>query len=183
MILNSVINHNEVFKIEDLESVSIPFSKNNPNYNLKKYNSSHLVSFTGILFYIVIIAFVISVTRNPHLNESSLLFFIPLMILIYIFSRDMNYFEVSDTHLIIKNSIQFWKISQFQLNKIQSVEILNYYRKPGNNIVIKTKYFDVKTFHSDNLFDKEWNKFIEHLKSEQIQVIDKRNFSARQTLY
>jgi hypothetical protein len=95
----------------------------------------------------------------------------------------MNYFAVNETHLFIKNSIQFWKKNNFQLDKINSIEILNSYRRPGYWIVIKTKYYNNKTFHSDNLFDKEWDRFIEHMKRERIQVLDKRNYSNKRILY
>lgn len=176
--LNNISNTNQLIKIEEPD-----FKIKTSNLNIKSYNSSHLLSITGILFYGTVIAFVIGLFKNTNPIESFPLFFISFFLLFFLISRDMNYFEVNETHLIIKNSIQFWKKSDLQLDKIKTIEILNFYRRPGYYIVVKTKYYDTKTFHSDNLFDKEWDKFIEHLKSEQIQVIDRRNFSARQTLY
>lgn len=181
MVLNKIINHNELINIEEPEFIN--FKIKNSNFNLKTYNTSHLLSITGILFYGIVLAFVLGLFKNVNFIESFPLFFISFFLLFFLISRDMNYFEVNETQLIIKNSIQFWKKSNFQLDEINSIEILKLYRKSGYLIVVNTRYYDNKTFHSDNLFDKEWDKFIEHLKSKQIQVLDKRNYSNKRILY
>lgn len=181
MVMNKIINLNESINIEAPEFIN--FKIKNSIFNLKTYNTSHLLSITGILFYGIVLAFLLGLFKNINSIEYFPLFFISFFLLFYLFSKDMNYFEVNETHLIIKNSIQFWKKSNFQLDKINSIEILKLYRKPGYLIVVNTRYYDNKTFHSDNLFDKEWDRFIEHLKSEQIQVLDKRNYSNKRILY
>lgn len=181
MVMNKIINLNESINIEEPEFIN--FKIKNSIFNLKTYNTSHLLSITGILFYGIVLAFLLGLFKNVNSIESFPLFFISFFLLFFLISRDMNYFEVNETHLIIKNSIQFWKKSNFQLDEINSIEILKLYRKPGYLIVVNTRYYDNKTFHSDNLFDKEWDRFIEHLKSEQIQVLDKRNYSNKRILY
>lgn len=181
MVMNKINNLNESINIEEPEFIN--FKIKNSIFNLKTYNTSHLLSITGILFYGIVFAFLLGLFKNINSIESLPLFFISFFLLFFLISRDMNYFEVNETHLFIKNSIQFWKKSNFQLDEINSIEILNSHRRPGHWIVIKTKYYDNKTFHSDNLFDKEWDRFIEHMKRERIQVLDKRNYSNKRILY
>lgn len=187
LILNSVIHLNEAFKSHLFTPKDSDFKQNNSN-TVKTYNTSHILSLTGLLLYSLLLSTMIGLTQNTDSNATHIsnLIFLVLQVLfvLAIASSMMNYFEISSTHLTIRNSILFWKKRNFQLNKISSVEILNFYRMPGYYIVIKTDYFETKTFHSDNLFNQKWDKLINHLKSEKIEVLDRRNRNTEQrTLY
>lgn len=148
-----------------------------------KFNDSHIISFTGITFYILIGALLIGVYKNGNFKNDFFEIVFCLIVIIQIFSGQMNYFILTKESLIIKNSIKIWKKDILKLNNIKSIEINQYYKQPGKSIIIRTYDFKVIEYSSDNLWEKTWIDFKQKLVNKTITLKDNSKFPNRKVTY
>lgn len=169
--IDSILHHKKSFKINS-------YSKT------KTFNFSHVLSFTGIIFYVLV-----SISLHSFFSRETLNFYtfiqIPVIIsfLILFFSKDMNYFTISDKYLIVKNSIKFWEKKKFDLKEIESINIHRHFRQSGKTVVIKTKLFENRTYSSDNLLSKHWEGFKIELRNNNVAVFDDSDRISKRVIY
>lgn len=158
-------------------------TKNNSDFKIIKFNDSHIISFTGITFYVLIVCLLIGIFKNENVKEDFFQILLCLIVIVQIFSGQMNYFILTKEYLVIKNSIKFWKKDIHKLNNIRSIEINKYYKQPGKSIIIKTYDYKVKEYSSDNLWDKTWIDFKKNVSNKTITIKDNSNFPNRRVTY
>lgn len=178
-----------ILKGENFNRIKIDENKSENKTDIKEYkfNDTHIVSFSGITFYTIIICLFVGIFRNHETYNISPTICIELLIMllfiIYIFTGNLNYFIITNEDLIIKNSIQFWKKDLFKLKNIQSIEIYEYNKQPGKSIVIKTYDYKVKEYASENLWSKTWIDFKRIVGNNNIIVKDNSKLVCRKILY
>jgi hypothetical protein len=187
IILNHLnkISNNENLKIKKL-NLNIKESKRKmaKSEKGKIINFSHILSFSGFVLYSFVFIIFNNLFKNENIKTSNVLeSIVTLSFLFLLFSYFTNYFVITKNYLIIKNSIRFWKKECFELSEIESVNINYHYRNSGKTIVIKTKNFEVISFVSDNLLDKNWKSFKDELKHNKILVYDNSDISSKEILY
>ncbi|QKJ63227.1 hypothetical protein [Flavobacterium sp. M31R6] len=158
-------------------------TKNDSDFKNIKFNDSHIISFTGITFYVFIVCLLIGIIKNDDFKDDFFKILFSLIVIVQIFSAQMNYFILTKEYLIIKNSIKFWKKDIHKLNNIQSIEINKYYKQPGKSIIIKTYDYKVKEYSSDNLWNKTWIDFKRNIVNKTITIKDNSNFPNRRVTY
>lgn len=184
---------NETIKSENLKIVKLNLDsilpqkktfKINSDDKTKTFNFSHVLSPTGIIFYIFILMIPYSFFSGESLNIYTTLQ-IPVLItfLILLFSNDMNYFTITDNYLIVKNSIRFWEKKYFELEEIESINIHRHFRQFGKSVVIKTKKFENRTYSSDNLLSKHWEGFKIELRNNNVAVFDDSDRISKRVIY
>ena len=152
-------------------------------FKIIRFNDSHVISFSGITFYILICALLIGVFKNENFKSDFFEILLSLIVLVQIFSSQMNYFILTQESLIIKNSIKFWKNDIHKLNNIQLIEVNQYFRQPGKSIIIKTFDYQVKEYSSDNLWGKTWIEFKRNIENKNITIKDNSRIANRQVIY
>lgn len=178
-----------VLKGENFNSIKIDENKSENKTDIKEYqfNDTHIVSFSGITFYAFTICLFVGFFRSYEtFNISPIIcleLLITLLFILFIFTKNLNYFIITNEDLIIKNSIQFWKKDLFKLKNIQSIEIYEYNGQPGKSIVIKTYDYKVKEYVSENLWSKTWIDFKRIVGNNNIIVKDKSKLISRKILY
>ncbi|NRT13670.1 hypothetical protein [Flavobacterium sp. 14A] len=148
-----------------------------------KFNDSHVISFSGITFYILICALLLGVFKNGNFKSDFFEILLSLIVFVQIFSGQMNYFIITQESLIIKNSIKFWKKDIHKLNNIQLIEVNQYFKQPGKSIVVKTFDYQVKEYSSDNLWGKTWIEFKRNIVNKNITITDNSRIADRQVIY
>ena len=164
-----------------LEKLKVIDSDN--DLKIIKFNDSHIISFTGITFYILIGALLLGIFKNGNFKSDFFLILLFLIMIIKIFSGHMNYFIITTESLIIKNNIKFWKKDIHKLSNIKSIEINKYFKQPGKSIVVKTFDYKVKEYSSDNLWEKTWTDFKSNILNKSITLKDNSNFPNRKVTY
>lgn len=178
-----------VLKGENFNRIKIDENKSENKTDIKEYqfNDTHIVSFSGITFYTFIICLFVGFFRSYETYNISPIIYLELLItllfILFIFTKNLNYFIITNEDLIIKNSIQFWKKDLFKLKNIQSIEIYEYNGQPGKSIVIKTYDYKVKEYVSENLWSKTWIDFKRIVGNNNIIVKDKSKLISRKILY
>ena len=178
-----------ILKGENFNRIKIDENKSENKTDIKEYqfNDTHIVSFSGITFYVFTICLFVGFFRSYKTYNISpiicLELLITLLFILFIFTKNLNYFIITNEDLIIKNSIQFWKKDLFKLKNIQSIEIYEYNGQPGKSIVIKTYDYKVKEYVSENLWSKTWIDFKRIVGNNNIIVKDKSKLISRKILY
>lgn len=185
--INEILK-NENIKIKKINLKTVLTSNKNSKVNItresKTYNFSSILSFSGLLFYsfFIIIFFNIISGKIKEINDI-LLAVLLIFFFLFLYSLNTNYFIITEKHLIIKNSIFFWKKECFEFNEIESINIHYHYKQLGKTVVVKTKKFENRRFVSDNLLEGNWNAFKRELKNNGIYTFDDSNNTTRRVLY
>jgi hypothetical protein len=165
------------------EKSKLTDTNNDNSSGFIKFNDSHIISFTGITFYILIGALLVGVLKDDNFKNNFFEIVFSLIVIIQIFSGQMNYFILTKDSLIIKNSIKIWKKDIVKLNNIKSIEINQYYKQPGKSIIIRTYDYKVIEYSSDNLWGKTWIDFKQNIISKTITLKDNSKFPNRKVTY
>lgn len=158
-------------------------TKKERNFKSIEFNNSHIISFTGITFYVFIGALFFGIFKNGNFKSDIFEILFAFVVIVQIFSGNMNYFILTKESLIIKNSIKFWKKDIHKLSNIKSIDINEYYRQSGKSVVIKTYDYKVKEYSSDNLWSKTWIEFKSNIVNMNITVKDNSKFPNRRIIY
>lgn len=158
-------------------------TKKERNFKSIEFNNSHIISFTGITFYLFIGALFFGIFKNGNFKTDLFEILFAFVVIVQIFSGNMNYFILTKESLIIKNSIKFWKKDIHKLSNIKSIDINEYYRQSGKSVVIKTYDYKVKEYSSDNLWSKTWIEFKRNIVNMNITVKDNSKFPKRRIIY
>lgn len=158
-------------------------TKKERNFKCIEFNNSHIISFTGITFYLFIGALFFGIFKNGNFKSDLFGILFAFVVIVQIFSGNMNYFILTKESLIIKNSIKFWKKDIHKLSNIKSIDINEYYRQSGKSVVIKTYDYKVKEYTSDNLWSKTWMEFKRNIVNMDISVKDNSKFPTRRITY
>jgi hypothetical protein len=168
------------------ENITSKKTKEKNTENILKiisFNDSHVISFTGITFYILFGALLLGVFKNGSFQSDFFEILFSLIVLVQIFSSQMNYFILTKESLLIKNSIKFWKKDIYKLNNIELIEVNKYFKQPGNSIVVKTFDYKVKEYSSDNLWSKTWIEFKRNIQNKNITIKDNSRIVNRRVIY
>jgi hypothetical protein len=172
-----------VLKGENIISEKLKVIDSDNGLKIIKFNDSHIISFTGITFYILIGALLLGIFKNGNFKSDFFSILLSLIVIVEIFSGHMNYFIITTESLIIKNSIKFWKKDIHKLINIKSIEINQYFKQPGKSIIVKTFDYKVKEYSSDNLWEKTWTDFKSNILNKSITLKDNSNFPNRKVTY
>jgi hypothetical protein len=172
-----------VLKGENIISEKLKVIDSDNGLKIIKFNDSHIISFTGITFYILIGALLLGIFKNGNFKSDFFSILLSLIVIVEIFSGHMNYFIITTESLIIKNSIKFWKKDIHKLSNIKSIEINQYFKQPGKSIIVKTFDYKVKEYSSDNLWEKTWTDFKSNILNKSITLKDNSNFPNRKVTY
>jgi hypothetical protein len=164
------------FKIETeviVQEISITEQK-------EVFNNNYLFSANGILFYGFIIFTLFMIFQNPKtiIQNYDKLFLISLvsLVLCAIFSSTMNFFIVTEKHLIVKNSIWYWKNDVYKIENIKEIIIEMPFRSPITLKIITNNY-ENKIYKASSLNTSTWQKLILYLENKKVNVRNEVNFS------
>jgi len=91
------------------------------------------------------------------------------VLLSLLFSRQFNYFGLSDKYFRIKNHIRFWKNDLYRIEDIEEVVFESDQRAPhGLRLILKD--FTTKFFLAATLNDSKWKELEEELTKYNIKV-------------
>jgi len=90
-------------------------------------------------------------------------------------TRDLYYFRMNKTTLVIKHHIWFWINKKFKLDNMCQVYLETPYKR-SNAIRIINKDFKMFLFGATSLKNKHWEVIRENLRNKNIEVEDELFF-------
>jgi hypothetical protein len=161
------LNFQTVISIKSSEVIDIE--------NQKIFNDNHILSANGILFYGFLIFTLFIVFQNPseiiEKYDKLLLISFFSSILCFAISSTMNYFIFTEKHLIIKNSIWFWRKKIYDIENIKEIVIDMPFRSPICLRVI-TKDFNSNRHLASSLKNSTWRILKKHIIERKITLRD-----------
>ena len=143
--------------------------------NQKIFNDNHILSANELLFYGFLIFTLFIIFQNPseiiEKYDKLLLIIFFSLILCFAFSSTMNYFIFTENHLIIKNSIWFWRKKIYDIENIKEIVIDMPFRSPICLRVI-TKDFNSKRYLVSSLRNSTWKNLKQYIIERKIPLRD-----------
>lgn len=171
---NNILQNNKQFERLDFKIGKPNFADQNVNNNdAKVFNGNHLFTFNGLFFYgwVIFIGFMISTKPNVFLTNYSALISISFATLVItgMLSYQMNYFQVTNQYLIVKNTIWVWRKDIYLLADIREVVIETPHKLSTSLRVITNDYRD-KLYPACSLNEKTWKELMNNIQSYKIKV-------------
>ena len=88
----------------------------------------------------------------------------------------MNFFILTKSHLIIKNSVWYWKNDVYKIDNIKEIIIEMPFRSPVT-LKITTNNYEIKIYKASSLRTSTWKKLILTLENKKVNVRNEVNFS------
>ncbi|MCW2121055.1 EbsA family protein [Flavobacterium sp. 7A] len=135
------------------------------------YKGNPILCFTGFSMWslLLFIPLLVMLKKNS-IYVKPLLIFNPLTIFWFIFhARMMNYFEISENFIIIKNHYFFWKKKIIRIADIRQVHLIRPYKRP-NTLRILFNDFSTKTYIAGSLTTSTWKELKTNLDHKNIFV-------------
>ena len=135
------------------------------------YKGNPILCFTGFSMWVLILFIPLFVMlKNNTISVSPLLIFNPLTIFWFIFhARMMDYFEISDNFIIIKNHYFSWKKKTIRMDEIREVHLFRPYKR-SNTLRIIFNDFSTKNCMAASLRTATWLRVKQHLEQNKISV-------------
>jgi hypothetical protein len=135
------------------------------------FKGNQFTSFRGILLWGIIGYLTYSAVTNKtaHKNRSLLVYVFTCIFWFFINSLLMDYFEVSQTFLVVKNHNLWWRRKAYRLSDIQEVVFETRGKLPNCLRVIR-KDFKYKLYMAGTLSNKTWLSLKDKLESYGIKV-------------
>lgn len=147
---------------------------------MEVFNNNYLLSANGILFYGFILFTLFMIFQNPKTiienYDKLLLISLVCLFLCGVFSSTMNFFILTKSHLIIKNSVWYWKNDVYKIDNIKEIIIEMPFRSPVT-LKITTNNYEIKIYKASSLRTSTWKKLILTLENKKVNVRNEVNFS------
>lgn len=144
------------------------------------FNNNYLLSANGILFYGFIIFTLFMIFQNPKTTignyDKLLLISVVCLLFCAILSSTMNFFILTKSHLIIKNSVWYWKNDVYKFDNIKEIIIEMPFRSPIT-LKITNNNYEIKIYKASSLRTSTWKKLILTLENKKVNVRNEVNFS------
>lgn len=140
-----------------------------------KYSGNYITSYNGIFFFGIPLFFSLFIVKKKDTEAMFFMFIISFFISYFAFGRELRYFYLSDSYLIIKHHLFPWSKKIFQVDEIKEVVLETPYRQ-ANTLRVITKHFVSKKYTAGSLRDKTWKKLKQRFKSLEIPVRDEIGF-------
>jgi hypothetical protein len=140
----------------------------------KSYNGYHLLSIFGLGFWFLHIytaIMVVDYLNGDFRNE----WFVDVMAIgvmlgmYWFFSYGLNYFQVTDEHLIIRNHVAFWYKKTYKLDDINKIHFGSESKMP-TALILYTKDYKKRFFHADTLWKRHWKSLRDDLRSKKVKT-------------
>lgn len=138
----------------------LPVQQAEIDINLEKfilYKGNPILCFTGFSMWslLLFIPLLVMLKKNT-IYVNPLLIFNPLSIFWFIFhARMMNYFEISENFIIVKNHYFFWRKKTVRIDKIKEIHLYRPHRR-SNTLRILFNDFSTETYMAGSLTTLNW---------------------------
>lgn len=138
-----------------------------------EFNGNHFLTFNGLMFYGWAVFIGVMVFKKPTLFLTNLgaLFSVSFVSFIYfaIFSYQMHYFRIENKHLLVKNSLWFWRKHVYNIEDIEEV-VFEVPHRLSTSLRVITTDFREKLYPSGNLTNECWLKLKTALEDSAVKV-------------
>ncbi len=137
----------------------------------KRYAGNVFFTFRTLLILSTPFVFML-VKQTVHLN--SVFWYISAGIMIALFTGigfQMNYFEIAEDKLIIKNQYFPWRIKEYQLDIIEEVSRETFFKGPDGLRIITYNYKS-RLYSAASLGVLKWDELLQDLSSIGIKIED-----------
>jgi len=174
--VNNQLNNNSDINIYEyninFKSQSIN-SKDSSDYT--SYKRPALFTFNGVMVtFSLVFFFFLMLTLFKNLFAFLYIGFLFGMV-IWSFSRDLYYFKINKTTLVIKHHFWFWINKKFVVDNMYQVNLESPYKR-SNALRIINKDFKMFLFGATSLRDKHWRAIRENLRNKSVEVEDELFF-------
>lgn len=135
------------------------------------YKGNPLLSFRGIIMWVFILFLLfLPILSNKPINQKGIALSMSFAVLFFLlFSRMLNYFEMSDNFFVVKNHYFFWKNEIYSISDIREIVFESHHKQP-NLLRLITKDFNSKTYLAASLNDSNWLDMKSQLEKSNISV-------------
>ena len=139
------------------------------------YKGNQFISLRGIMLWSIYVIIIIMFTLRPgyldNINVPKFFSFLGIFCFswYYFHSLLMNYFQLSEHYLFVKNHNLPWRKKLYRLDEIKEVAVETQGKMP-NSLRVITKDFRSSVFPAGTLNDKTWLALKEKLNSKGISV-------------
>lgn len=137
--------------------------------------------FSDVLMWLIIIGLLVVAPYFVADNEDewagvTVLFILPAIGTLLLFTRLTNYFVLTPQHFIVKNAYRPWKKKMYLLNDIREV-VLAHTHQGDNLIRLVFRNFEIKEHVVTSLRSEDWLLLLQQLRARNIPVKDKNDFA------
>ncbi len=135
------------------------------------YKGNPLLSFRGFFMWIFILFLLfLPMLSNKSINPKGIVFSTSCAVVIFLlFSRMLNYFEMSNNFFVVKNHHFFWKNEIYSISDIREIVFERHHKQP-NLLRLITKDFNTKTYLAASLNDSDWLEMKSELEKYNVSV-------------
>jgi hypothetical protein len=160
----------EVLNQEEATNSTSPQNGDLQSKVFKTFKGYLLISFWGVMFIVVLFFIALEFLNVATTKTFSIALFGCLaLIIIYAHCAMFHYFKVSDSHLVVKNHIYFWKNDSFSLEHIKEIVFDQYGRLPNGFRVIDND-FKSRRYLAATLSNKKWRELQQELEDKGVKV-------------
>lgn len=150
-------------------------SKTGIDSNFQKFAGNPYTSVNGIMVFLIL-GFIFILTANffPSITPTHFLILIPLAFLIALclfIAYQLNYFTISDQHIIVKNHFLPWVNRKYEVDEVIETNF-EYPYKNSDALRITTNDFKSKLYRAGSLRKKDWQALKEKLKKLHLHFMD-----------
>jgi hypothetical protein len=135
------------------------------------YKGNPLLSLEGFCIWIFILFLLfLPILSSKSINPKGIIFSTSCAVVIFLlFSRMMNYFEISNNFFVVKNHHFLWKNEIYSISNIKEIVFERHHKQP-NLLRLITKDFNTKTYLAASLNDSNWLEMKSELEKYNVSV-------------
>ena len=135
------------------------------------YKGNPLLSLEGFFGWVfTLFLLFLPMLSNKPINQKGIVFCMSFAVLIFLlFSRMLNYFEISNNFFVVKNHHFFWKKEIYSISDIREIVFERRHKQP-NLLRLITKDFNSKTYLAASLNDSNWLEMKSELEKSNVSV-------------
>ncbi|WP_366187311.1 hypothetical protein [Flavobacterium ovatum] len=135
------------------------------------YKGNPILCFTGFsMWSLILLIPLLVMLKNNTIYVNPLVIFNPLTIFWFIFhARMMDYFEISENFIIVKNHYFFWKKKTIRIDEIREVQLFRPYKR-SNTLRILFNDFSTQNYMAASLRTATWKELKMNLDHKNISV-------------
>lgn len=152
-------------------AINAPSAEEASGETFTAYKGVQLYNYRGILLWVIELALVYVAIINRTSNGALIFCLITALVSFLGFSYFMNYFELSDLFLSVRNDNLLWKKKLYRLDDIREVVFEQPDKMPVCLRVI-TNDFESKHYPAATLWDKDWRALKKALNDKKVSVRD-----------
>jgi hypothetical protein len=138
--------------------------------DFEKIAGNSYTSVNGVLFFSTSLMVIFIILSTPHSKTAVYFVFMFIPFFYFLFGSQLNYFLISDQHLVVKNHFFPWRNKTYAIDDIIIANV-EHYPKRSDSLRITTADFRSKSYAAGSLRSEHWRRLRGNLESSDILIV------------